>query len=140
MLERSAQARWEGSIGDGKGTMKMSNWEGAYSVPSRFDNDEGTNPEELIAAAHAGCFSMALSGGLTRAGHPPTYIETTATVQIEKLDAGWRITHIELATEAKVEGMDDAEFQTAALNAKESCPISAALASVPEITLKATLV
>ena len=140
MFERSAHATWEGSFAEGKGAMKMSGWEGPYSAPSRFENGEGTNPEELIAAAHAGCFSMALSAALTRAGHPPTRIDTTAKVKIEKLEAGWRITRIELNTQGDVPGMDEAAFVEATEGAKKNCPISAALASVPEIALNAVLV
>jgi len=141
MPVRTSTARWDGSIGDGQGTMKVgSAWEGAYSAPSRFESAEGTNPEELIGAAHAGCFSMALAAGLTRAGTPPTRIETSAAVHIEKFDDGWRITKIELTTEGEVEGIDQAAFQEAAEGAKQNCPVSKALASVEEITLSATLV
>lgn len=142
MLIRSANAVWEGSIGNGNGVMKMASgaYEGPYSVPSRFENGEGTNPEELIAAAHAGCFSMALSAGLTREGTPPTTINTTANVHMEKLEEGWRIVKIELNTEAAVPGIDEAAFLEAAEDAKKGCPISAALAAVPEIVLNAKLV
>ncbi len=138
---RTATARWDGSIGDGKGTMAFGSgaFEGSYSVPSRFEEGDGTNPEELIAAAHAGCFSMALSGGLTRAGNPPDSIETTASVHIEKQDDGWEITKIELVTEASVPGIDDAAFQEAAEGAKAGCPVSKALGGVGEISLQATL-
>lgn len=140
MPVRSANAIWEGSIGDGKGTMKMAAWEGPYSAGSRFENGEGTNPEELLAAAHAGCFSMALSASLTRAGTPPTKLETTAHVHIEKLEEGWRVVKIELATRGEVPGLDAAAFQTAAEGAKANCPVSKALAGVNEITVTATLV
>ena len=113
-------------------------YEGAYSAGSRFEEAQGTNPEELIAAAHAGCFSMALSAGLTRAGFPPEEIATQASVHLEKLDAGWRITRIELKTQAKVPGITAEAFQGQASQAKENCPVSQALAS-PEISLEAEL-
>ncbi|MDH3943466.1 MAG: OsmC family protein [Anaerolineae bacterium] len=140
MPVRTAQAVWKGSIGSGEGRMSFGSgaYEGAYSVPSRFEEAEGTNPEELIAAAHAGCFSMALSAGLTRAGSPPDEINTSAKVHIEKLEAGWRITRIELHTQAAVPGISAEDFQTQAQAAKEDCPVSQALAS-PEITLQAEL-
>lgn len=141
MPVRSANAIWEGSIGEGKGKMSLASgaYEGAFSVPSRFSDGEGTNPEELIAAAHAGCFSMALSAGLTEAGHPPTKIETTAKVHINKLEEGWRITKIDLHTEAEVPGMDTETFSEHAEAAKIGCPVSNALAGVPEINLVAVL-
>lgn len=138
---RTATARWEGSIGDGKGTMAFGSgaYEGSYSVPSRFEDSEGTNPEELIAAAHAGCFSMALSAALTRAGSPPNRIDTTASVHLEKIEDAWTITRIDLVTEAEVPGIDDAAFQETAAGAKANCPVSRALAGVGEVTLTATL-
>src|ERR687887_1949683 len=113
MPTRQAQARWDGSLQEGEGTMRMAtgSYEGPYSFQSRFEEGDGTNPEELIAAAHAGCFSMALSGELGRAGHEPESVETTATVHIEKADPGFKITRIELDTEARVPGMEDADFQ-----------------------------
>src|SRR5207244_568898 len=131
-------ARWEGSLQDGKGSMRMAGWEGPYSFASRFEEGSGTNPEELIAAAHAGCFSMALSGALGRAGHPPTPVDTTASVHIEKGDAGFEIKRIDLHTEAEVPGIDEGTFQQLAGEAKVNCPVSKALAAV-EITLEATL-
>jgi lipoyl-dependent peroxiredoxin len=141
MPVREAEAVWEGSLQDGKGTMKMASgaYEGAYSFSSRFEEGTGTNPEELIAAAHAGCFSMALSGGLTRAGHPPTRVQTTAGVHLEKSDAGFSITRIHLRTEAEVPGIDEAGFQEAAETAKKNCPVSRLLTGA-EITLDAKLV
>jgi len=141
MPKRRAQARWEGSLQEGNGTMRMAtgSYEGPYSFQSRFEEGDGTNPEELIAAAHAGCFSMALSGELGRAGHDPESVETTATVQLDKADAGFKITRIELDSEARVPGIDEAEFQKAADAAKAGCPVSQALASVDEITLSARL-
>lgn len=140
MPARKADARWEGSLQEGKGTMRLGGgaYEGPYSFKSRFEEGTGTNPEELIAAAHAGCFSMALSGALGRAGHEPKSIATTASVHLNKTDAGFRIQKIDLVTEADVPGIDDAAFQEIAKGAKENCPVSAVLAAA-EITLSATL-
>ena len=122
--------------------MKMASgaYEGAYSVPSRFENGEGTNPEELIAAAHAGCFSMALTAGLTRGGFKVEHVNTKAKVHIEKGDDGWSITRIDLSCDAKVAEIDDAAFQEAAAAAKAGCPVSKALAAVGNIKLEARLV
>jgi osmotically inducible protein OsmC len=114
-------------------------FEGPYSFASRFEDGTGTNPEELIGAAHAGCFSMALSAGLSRAGHPPTRVHTNARVHIERGDAGFSITRIELQTEAEVPGLDDEAFQREAQDAKSGCPVSKALTGT-EITLEAKLV
>lgn len=141
MPVRSAKAVWQGSIGKGNGKMMMASgaYEGPFSVGSRFEEEAGTNPEELIAAAHAGCFSMALSSGLTQAGSPPDQIRTEAKVHIDKLDEGWRITEIELHVEAEVPGIDEAVFLEQAEAAKLGCPISNALAAVPSITLQAKL-
>lgn len=140
MPVRTSTARWDGSIGDGKGTMDVGGaWQGTYSAPSRFEEAEGTNPEELIGAAHAGCFSMALAAGLTRAGTPPTSIETTADVHLEKVGEGWQIVKVELKTHGQVEGIDQDTFQEAAEGAKANCPVSKALAGVGEVTLTATL-
>jgi osmotically inducible protein OsmC len=140
MPKRKAQARWEGSLQEGNGTMRMAtgSYEGPYSFQSRFEEGDGTNPEELIAAAHAGCFSMALSGELGRAGHEPESVETEATVHIEKQDAGFGITRVELSTRAKVPGIEADEFQRHAEAAKQNCPVSRALAAV-DISLEATL-
>ena len=113
-------------------------YEGPFSVGSRFQQDPGTNPEELIGAAHAGCFSMALSGILTRAGSPPEKIETGAKVHIDQVEGGWEISGIELTTRASVPGMDEATFVEHAQAAKAGCPVSKALASV-NITLDAAL-
>jgi osmotically inducible protein OsmC len=141
MPVRTADAQWEGSLQSGKGQMRFGSgaFEGSYSFDSRFGDGAGTNPEELIAAAHAGCFSMALSGALGRAGHDPTSVKTTAKVHLEKQEAGFRITRIDLETEAAVPGMDNAAFQEAAEGAKKTCPVSVVLAGA-EITLKAKLV
>ena len=141
MPARTANARWEGGLKDGKGSMRLGGgaFEGQYSFSSRFEDGVGTNPEELIAAAHAGCFSMALSNGLAKAGHTPTRVDTTASVNLDKTDAGFGITRIDLRTEAEVPGMDKAAFKEQAETAKANCPVSKALAAV-EITLDATLV
>jgi osmotically inducible protein OsmC len=141
MAIRTAKAEWTGTIMEGKGTMALGSgaWQGPYSFASRFEDGQGTNPEELIAAAHAGCFSMALSGQLSKAGFKPTRIATTASVQLLKQEAGFAITRIELQCEAQVPGIDDAKFQELAAAAKQGCPVSKALASV-EITLNAKLI
>jgi lipoyl-dependent peroxiredoxin len=141
MPVRTADAQWEGTLQDGKGTMRFGSgaFEGQYSFASRFEAGTGTNPEELIGAAHAGCFSMALSGGLSRAGHPPNRVHTTAKVHLDKGEAGFKIATIELETEADVPGIDDAAFQEAAAAAKAGCPVSQALAGV-DIKLNARLV
>jgi osmotically inducible protein OsmC len=140
MPDRSSTAIWEGNIMEGKGTMKIGTgaWEGPYSFKSRFEDGKGTNPEELIAAAHAGCYSMALSGALTRGGTPPTKIETTAKVNLVKQEAGFAIDKIHLVTKATVPGIDDAKFQETAEAAKKNCPVSKVLAGAA-ITLEATL-
>ena len=141
MPVRKASAVWEGDIrgGNGKVSLGSGAFEGRYSFGSRFEEAAGTNPEELIGAAHAGCFSMALSGGLGRAGHPPKRIATTAKVHIEKVGEGFSITKIELDCEAEVPGLDEATFQDLANKAKEGCPVSKALAGT-QITLNAKLV
>ena len=141
MAVRSAEALWTGSIRDGNGTMKVQSGsiEGPYSFPSRFEEGKGTNPEELLGASHAGCFSMALSGELGRAGFKPTSVHTTAKVHIDRSGSGFEITKIELQTEASVPEIDDAKFQEIAASAKQNCPVSKALAAVAEISLQATL-
>lgn len=140
MPVRTAQARWEGKIREGKGKMKLGSgaFEGNYSFGSRFEEAPGTNPEELIGAAHAGCFSMALSLFLENAGYTAKVIETTAKVHIEKAGEGFKITRIELATEADIPDIDEDTFQEQARQAKEKCPVSQALAGT-EITLTARL-
>jgi osmotically inducible protein OsmC len=142
MPKRNASARWEGSLTEGAGTMRLGTgaYEGPYSFQSRFEEGDGTNPEELIAAAHAGCFSMALSGELGRAGHNVDSVETTATVHIDKVEDGFAINRIELSTRARVPGVSDDEFQEIANAAKQGCPVSKALASVDSIDLDAQLV
>jgi lipoyl-dependent peroxiredoxin len=141
MPTRNASAQWQGNLRDGSGTMALGSgaWEGPFSFKSRFEDGSGTNPEELIAAAHAGCFSMAFSNALASAGHTPTSVKTTAAVHLAKTDDGFGITRIDLTTRGEVPGLDDAEFQKIALEAKAGCPVSKALASV-EITLDAQLV
>lgn len=141
MPVRTAEAQWEGSLQAGKGVMRLGGgaYEGPYSFASRFEDGNGTNPEELIAGAHAGCFSMALSGALGRAGHDPVRVHTTADVHLEKQEAGFRIVRIALHTEAEVPGIDAAQFEEIAQTAKANCPVSVALAG-PEITLDAKLV
>jgi lipoyl-dependent peroxiredoxin len=142
MPKRRAEARWDGSLQDGNGTMRMASgaYEGPYSFQSRFQEGDGTNPEELIAAAHAGCFSMALSGELGRAGHTAESVETNATVHLDKVGEGFGITRIELDTRARVPGVSEDEFQRVAEAAKEGCPVSQALGAVESIELRASLV
>ena len=142
MPKRKATARWDGAFTEGAGTMRMASgaYEGAYSAQSRFEEGEGTNPEELLAAAHAGCFSMALALFLGQAGFEPESVETEATVQIEKAGEGFAINRIVLHTQARVPGIDEAEFQRQAEAAKDNCPVSQALASVESIELEAELV
>jgi osmotically inducible protein OsmC len=141
MAVRNASAVWEGTLREGRGTMKVGSgaFEGSYSFGSRFESARGTNPEELIAAAHAGCFSMALSGGLARAGFAPKRIETIASVHLDKVRDGFAITRIELDTQAQVPGIGEPAFLEQAEAAKKGCPVSVALASV-EIVLHARLV
>lgn len=141
MPVRSSSAVWNGNLLQGSGTMKLGSgaFEGKYSFPSRFESGQGTNPEELIAAAHAGCYSMALSFILGNAGFNPTSVATTAKVHLEKVGDGFSITKIELVTEAKIPGIDNATFQTHAEGAKKGCPVSKALAAT-EISLSAKLV
>ncbi|HYH21926.1 MAG TPA: OsmC family protein [Azospirillum sp.] len=141
MAVRQSDAEWRGDLMKGSGTMRLGSgaFEGAYSFPSRFENGKGTNPEELIAAAHAGCYSMALSAGLAKAGHTPTRVHTTARAHLEKVGEGFAITRIELDCEAEVPGIDAAAFQEQAEGAKKNCPVSKALAGT-EITLNARLV
>jgi osmotically inducible protein OsmC len=141
MASRTADARWEGDLPNGKGTMRFGNgaFEGEYSAKSRFEEGEGTNPEELIAAAHAGCFSMAFSNELAKAGHTPVSVDTNAAVNLRMGDDGPRITRIKLTTTARVPGISEEEFQSIAQAAKEGCPVSQALAAVDEIVVDAML-
>ena len=141
MPARIADAEWRGNLTDGTGRVHLGSgtFEGPYDFKSRFGDGGGTNPEELIAAAHAGCFSMALSNILASAGHTPESVRTTATVHLGKVGESFAITKIELSTEGRVPGIDAAAFQTHADTAKLNCPVSKALAAV-EITLTARLV
>lgn len=139
MPVRKSEAVWRGTLKEGAGTMKLASgrYEGPYTYSSRFEEAAGTNPEELVGAAHAGCFSMFLAALLTERGYEPESVHTTAAVH---LGAGPTIKKIELDCEAKVPGVGDAEFQEAAAQAKAECPVSKALAAVPEIVLRAKLV
>jgi lipoyl-dependent peroxiredoxin len=137
---RSAQAEWNGNLREGTGriVVESGTFDAQYGFKSRFENGPGTNPEELIAAAHAGCFSMALSAALAGAGKPVRSVRTTAKVHVDKVADGFKITRIELATVGEVPGLDEAGFQDAARKAKEGCPVSRALAGT-EIVLDAKL-
>jgi osmotically inducible protein OsmC len=140
-INRNAEAEWKGSVAAGTGKIKLGSgaFEGAYSFNSRFGDDtKATNPEELIAAAHAGCFTMALSAALGKAGFTPTKIETRATVKLEKKGEAFVIPSIALETEAEVPEIQDEEFQALAKNAKDNCPVSKVLAGA-EISLTARL-
>ena len=138
MPTRTAKAEWRGDLPSGSGTMALGSgaYEGSYSFRSRFEEGAGTNPEELIAAAHAGCFSMALSHLLAGAGHVPESVRTEARVRLDQVGEGFAITRIDLVTRARVPGLDQAGFQEYADKAKVGCPVSKALAGVGEITLK----
>jgi lipoyl-dependent peroxiredoxin len=140
MPTRSAKAEWHGALRDGHGHMSFGNgaYDGEFSFGSRFESGTGTNPEELIAAAHAGCFSMQLSGLLTKDGHPPRRIATTARVKLDVGQGGADITSIELDTEGEVPGIDAQTFIRTAEQAKEICPVSKALKAV-KMSVKATL-
>jgi len=141
MAIRSGSAEWKGDLRSGTGTFSAASGHlgGNYSFQSRFEETGGTNPEELIAAAHASCFSMSLALILGRNGTTPDSIRTEAKVQILKEGDGFAVRKIDLITVGHVPGADDAGFQQAAEAAKENCPISKALAAVPEINLDATL-
>ena len=137
---RKASAVWKGGLKDGKGTLSTESGvlkQTPYSFSTRFESQPGTNPEELIAAAHAGCFSMALSAQLGNAGMTAESIETTATLTLEKTDAGFTITAIHLDVKARIPGADRAKFEEAANNAKKGCPVSRVLNA--NITMTATL-
>ena len=139
-MKRNASAEWKGGLKDGKGTISTDSGvlaETQYSFSTRFEDGKGTNPEELIAGAHAGCFSMALSGQLGQAGLTAESIRTKASVNLEKTDAGFAITSVHLEVKARVPGADQQAFMTAANNAKAGCPVSKVLKA--EITMNATL-
>ncbi len=140
MPTRNSEAEWRGDLKGGNGTVKLGSgaYEGQYSFQSRFEQGNGTNPEELAAAAHAGCFSMALSHGLAQAGYTPTRVHTTAKVHLEKQGEGFGIPRIDLVTEAEIPGIDNDTFQKHAQDAKANCPISK-LFKGAEITLDARL-
>jgi len=139
-MQRKANAVWKGGLKDGKGSVSSASGvlnNTPYSFTTRFENGQGTNPEELIAAAHASCFSMALSVQLGQANLTPTSIETSATLSFEKLESGWTITAVHLEVVGRVPNADQAAFQKAADNAKSGCPVSKVLKA--EITMTATL-
>ena len=141
MPTRKAEAEWEGNLAEGSGRLKVGSgaFEGPYSFKSRFEEGEAaTNPEELLGAAHAGCFTMALTAQLSRAGIKPKRIHTEARVKLEKVGEAFTITQIELETEAEIPDVDDAAFQKYALDAKQNCPLSKALAAT-EINMTAKL-
>ena len=140
MKNRKASAKWEGNLKHGTGSLKFDSLDKtlAYNFTSRFEEGNQTNPEELIAAAHAGCFSMAFSGLLTEEGHEPESIETEAVVTLEKVDNGFRISKSALKTRATVRGIDKELFQKLAEKAKANCPVSKALSAL-EITLETHL-
>jgi osmotically inducible protein OsmC len=140
MPTRSSRAQWSGDLKGGRGTMTVGSgaWEGPYSFRSRFEEGEGTNPEELLAAAHAGCFSMALSNILAQAGHPPESVRTRADVHLEMGEDGPSIPKVDLHLEAEVPGIDEDEFLEHAEAAKKGCPVSKLFRA--EISLDAKLV
>lgn len=141
MTTNTAYAQWQGNLKEGNGQVALGNgtFKGEYSFHSRFENGQGTNPEELIAAAHAACFSMAFSHSLAEAGFKPTSVKTTAEVTLGKDDTGFAITHINLNTDAVVPGISEAQFHELGQKAKAGCPISKALAAVGNINLNAKL-
>lgn len=140
MAIRNAHARWTGNLKEGKGEIDFGNglFTGPYSFASRFEDGKGTNPEELLGAAHAGCFAMALSLILGEAGFTPDFVDATANVTVSPHEGGFKITRSRLVCEAKVPGIDAAAFTELAEKAKQGCPVSQALAGV-EITLEARL-
>jgi osmotically inducible protein OsmC len=141
MPVRNAEAVWKGNLKEGNGTMKLGSgaFDGPFSFATRFEEEPGTNPEELIGAAHAGCFSMFLSAVLTNAGFPPNRIHTTAKVHLGQIDGAPWITKIELTTEADVPGVDEALFMEQVDASKKGCPVSKALTGVKEVVVNATL-
>ncbi|GIZ53025.1 OsmC family protein [Noviherbaspirillum aridicola] len=139
-MKRSASAVWQGDLKGGKGSISTASTvlkDTQYSFGTRFENGAGTNPEELIAAAHAGCFSMALSAALAGAGFTPERVATEATVSLEQVQGGWSITTVALRLDARVPGIDQAKFDQLAQDAKQNCPVSKVLNA--EITLESTL-
>jgi osmotically inducible protein OsmC len=140
MARRTSEAQWEGTLKDGKGRFWTESGEvsGVYSFSTRFEEQAGSNPEELIGAALASCFSMKLSGDVEAAGHKAESVRTVATVHLDKGEGGFAITGVDLDSEARIPGIDPAEFEKVAQSAKENCPVSQALAAIP-ITLRAKL-
>ena len=141
MAERKATAEWNGSLKDGSGKMALGSglFEGAFSFSTRMEDEPGTNPEELLGAALAGCYTMALNATLEKEGKPARSVHTEANVHFGKDDVGFKINRIDLTADAEIDGIEDADFQTIAENVKKTCPVSKALAAVP-IELTATLV
>jgi len=142
MATRDGSAEWRGDLRGGSGTVSVASGlfsDGNFSFSSRFEEGTGTNPEELIAAAHAGCFSMALSNILAGDGHAPESVKTTAKVHLRNIDGAPTITQIDLVTEGRVPGIDQGQFADYAEQAKAGCPVSRALAGVAEVTLESTL-
>jgi osmotically inducible protein OsmC len=141
MATRQGHAEWRGDLQQGTGTIRVGEggYEGPYSFRSRFEEGEGTNPEELVGAAHAACFAMALSNMLAGDGHTPESVQATASVHLRNVDGAPTIARIDLAAEGRVPGIDEDEFRSYAEQAKESCIVSRALAGVGEITLDARL-
>jgi osmotically inducible protein OsmC len=139
-MSQTAKAHWEGDLKSGKGTIALGSgaFQGNYSFRTRFEGAPGTTPEELLGAAHAACFTMALSAGLTTAGHAPTSLDTTAAVTLEKTGDKFSITRIDLTTRGVVSGLPESEFQRLAEDARKNCIISRAIANVP-MTLDAAL-
>jgi osmotically inducible protein OsmC len=142
MAARNGSAEWHGDLENGSGRITVGDgvFEGPYSFASRFAEGDGTNPEQLIAAAHAGCFTMALSNILSSAGHTPRSVRTNARVQLRNIDGAPTLTRIDLDTEADVPGVEERRFQDHADEAKANCPVSRALAGIPEIVLTAKLI
>ena len=139
-MPAKGSAEWKGDLPAGSGTFTAGDTiTGGYTFKSRFEDGPGSNPEQLIAAAHAACFSMALSNDLAKAGHPPVSVQTDATVTLRPVDGAPTIAKIALVTVGRVPGLDEPAFVEHALAAKAACPVSRALASVPEITLEASL-
>jgi osmotically inducible protein OsmC len=140
MITRHGKAQWKGNLAKGNGSLEVGDglWKSNYSFASRFESGDGTNPEELIGAAHAACFSMAFANALSQAGHEPESVSTKASVKLEKTDQGFRITTIELDTSVKASGIEKSDFERIAGEAKANCPVSKALAGV-DIQLKAAL-
>ncbi len=140
MVTRQSEAKWTGSLKEGGGSFKLGTvYEGSYSFPSRFESGEGSNPEEMMAASHASCYSMALTAGLGKAGFNPKSVSTVAKVTLDKVGEGFEITQIELIVEADIPEINEAQFMEQANAAKEGCPISKALSGVKEIKLNAKL-